>query len=114
MNNRLLFSYPHLSFCSLIKFFRGTTNKTLPTKQFPEDCVLVSSTFIIISLRKLSNSYPAYLSLQKKLYINLLEMTILRHFQSMKLDGEKSIMSLEFDRVIKKLQDYHCLLRALL
>lgn len=41
-------------------------------------------------------------------------MTILRHFQSMKLDGEKSIMSLEFDRVIKKLQDYHCLLRALL
>lgn len=42
-------------------------------------------------------------------------MTIFRHFQSMKFDGEKSIMSLEVDRVIKKLQkDYHCLLSAIL
>lgn len=33
----------------------------------------------------------------------------------MKFDGEKSIMSLEVDRVIKKLQkDYHCLLSAIL
>lgn len=38
-------------------------------------------------------------------------MTIFRHFQSMKFDGGKSITSLEFDRVIKKLQkDYHLLI----